>query len=137
MENLSRTKKILYSAIAVFVIVGVYFLTPPTQIKRTLFPLIALLGVVFLVLGAMLTIKAKREKGKLKIFLMLTGISAMTPAIAAVLHNVFYALAMTFKSLNFLLQGLSTISFILALMVGPLVFIGGAISTIVILNKKP
>ena len=136
MENISKTKKILYGAIAVFIIVTVYFLTPPLAFKRSLFPLIAFLGLVFLILGSMLILIARKEKGKLKILLMVTGISAIAPALSAVLHNVFYGLAITFKNLSFLFEGLHTIFFIIALMIAPLVFAGGAISTLVLLNKK-
>ncbi len=136
MENLARTKKILYWAIGIFVVVAIYFLTPPAEFKRTLFPLVAILGVIFLVLGAMLTAIARKEKGKLKILLMLTGISAMTPALAAVLHNVFYALSKYFPGLEILLNALGTVAFILALMVAPLIFVGGSLSLIAIFNKK-
>lgn len=137
MENISKTKKTLYSAIAIFVIVAAYFLTPMMEIKRTLFPLIALLGLAFLILGAMITAIARKEKGKFKILLMVTGISAMLPALASILHNFFYALSIYFQNLKALLNILGTISFVIALMIAPLVFIGGAISTLVLLNKKP
>ncbi|MCK5583048.1 MAG: hypothetical protein KAI33_04625, partial [Elusimicrobiales bacterium] len=101
------------------------------------FPLIALLGIAFLVLGAMLTNIARKETGKLKIFLMMTGISAMIPALSSVLHNLLYALSMYFQNFKSLLSLLGSISFIIALIIAPLVFIVGAIGTIVLLNNKP
>ena len=136
MENISKTKKILYWAIGIFVFVAAYFLTPMAEFKRTIFPLIALLGIAFLALGAMLTNIARKETGKLKIFLMMTGISAMIPALSSVLHNLLYALSMYFQNFKSLLSLLGSISFIIALIIAPLVFIVGAIGTIVLLNKK-
>ncbi len=137
MENISKTKKILYSAIVVFILAAVYFLTPPAAFKRTIFPLIALLGLIFFICGAILTAQGRKYSGKLKVLLMITGISAMSPALSAVLHNLFYGLAITFPSLDSLFKGLHSIFFVISLMIAPLVFIGGAINTIAILNKKP
>jgi hypothetical protein len=84
----------------------------------------------------MITAIARKEKGKLKIILMVTGISAMTPALSAVLHNLFYALAKIFTGFSFLFETLNVIFFVLALMIAPLIYVGSAIGTIALLNKK-
>ena len=136
MATKSKIRKILYSLIAVFIITAAYFFMPLTKITSALFPLIAVFGLIFLILGGMLTWIARNEKGKLKIFLMVTGISAMAPALSAILHNLFYVLAMNFKNLIFLFEKLHAIFFITALIIAPLVFISGAISSIVLLNKR-
>ena len=137
MKNKSRLKKIFYSLITVFILLLVCFIIPfPSPIKRTFFPLIAILGLIFLILGIILTLIARKEKGKLKVFLMLTGISAIAPLICSILHNVFYALAIAFENLKFLFEILHVSSFIISIIIAPIIFIIGAIGSIILFNSK-
>jgi len=84
-------------------------------------PVFALLGVALLVL----TIKAKAG-GMLKKFLLLTGGSAVGLLIFAILHNVVSALFNTEEPAFF----------ILAIIVCPIVFLVGAVGTIVLAIKS-
>jgi len=137
MKNKLVLKRILCSLITIFVLLLIYFLTPfPSSIKRTLFPLVAILGLLFLILGIALTLIARKEKGKPRLFLMLTGISATTPFVFTILHNLFYGLAMIFENLKFLFEALSAISFIIAIIVAPIVFIVGVVGSKIFLKRS-
>lgn len=137
MKNKSLLKTILYSLIAVFILLLVLFLTPfPSPIKRIFFPLIAILGFVFLALGIVLTVIARKEKGKLKLFLMLTGISAIAPLVSSILHNLFYALAIAFENLKYLFEILHATFFIISVIIAPITFIIGIAGSIIFLNNK-
>lgn len=125
--------KIVYILIAIFILLIVYFGTPFQQ-KRVLFPLVAVLGLLFLILGIVLlvlTLKSK-IKGKLKLFLILTGASAILPLPAAILHNVVYGLMVLFGSTA---QD-EAFFFILALIVAPILFLIGAIGSIILTRKR-
>ena len=137
MKNKSLLKKIVYSLIIIFVLLLIYFL-PFFDLsdKRFFFPIVAILGLLFLILGAVLVFMSRKEKGKLKIALMTTGLSATAPLIFSILHNFFYALAIIFEGLKFLFEALHAISFIIALLIAPLVFIIGAIISLILLKGK-
>ncbi len=132
--------KILYLLIAVFILILAYFLIPFSQsLKRFLFPVVAVLGLLFLILGVVLiviTIKAK-IKGKLKVFLILTGISAIVPLPAAILHNVVYGLMIVlFGEGVWAGGGDEAFFFILALLVAPILFLISAIGSLILRKKK-
>ncbi|MEE8131682.1 MAG: hypothetical protein V3T98_01430 [Candidatus Paceibacterota bacterium] len=140
MENKSRLEKTFRYLIIIFIIILVYFLipyspSPLNYIKSVLFPLIAILGLVFLILGVKLTFIARKEKGKLKLFLMLTGISAVAPLPFAILHNLFYGLAIIFENFKHLFEALHVASFIIAIVIAPIIFIVGAVGSIFFFKK--
>ena len=128
-------KAIIYSLIGIFILLLVYFVVPfEHSLRQKSFPIVAILGLLFLILGIVLIILSRKEKGKLKVFLILTGISAIAPFIFTILHNFFYGLAITFENLNFLFEPLHVISFIISLFVAPILFIVGLIGSIILLK---
>jgi uncharacterized membrane protein len=132
MKNKSRLKTTFYSLVIIFIILLPFFLIPiPRSIKL---PLIAILGLAFLIQGIRLTLIARKEKGKLKLFLMLTGISAIAPLIFAILHNLFYGLTITFENLKYLFEPLQVTFFILAIIIAPIIFIVGVVGSIIFFN---
>ena len=134
MQLKPHTKTTLYLLIIIFILILIFFLIPNDE-KYNLFPIVASLGLFFLILGIVLIIQAKQASGKLKIFLKLTGLSAIGPFIFSILHNLFYALAMNFNSLKLLFEILHVASFIIAVIITPLGFIISAIASIVLLKK--
>jgi len=137
MKNKSPLKKIFYSLIIIFILLLIYFIMPfSSDIKRSLFPLVAILGVIFLTLGVILTFFARKEKGKLKIFLILTGISAIAPFVGTILHNLFYGLAITFENFKFLFEALHITFFIISIIIAPIVFLIGIVGSMLFLKKS-
>ncbi|MFH1429413.1 MAG: hypothetical protein ABIH39_06685 [Candidatus Margulisiibacteriota bacterium] len=119
MKNILKPKPVLYSLITVFILLLIYFLALPFFMpdSRTLFPLVAILGLVFFILGILLMVTAKNEQGKRKLFLMLTGLGATAPLAGSILHNLFYAFSIAFtgdsvkKFVDFQLTGIRRKSF--------------------------
>jgi len=130
-----KIKPILYSLTVIFILIILYFII--SFEKRIFFLILAILGLLFLALGVALVILGRREKGKLRIFLILTGISAISPFVFSILHNFFYALAIIFTTLSPLFEALHVISFIISLIVAPILFIIFLIGSIILLNKNP
>jgi hypothetical protein len=137
VKNKTRLKGILLALIVIFILLMAYFIASvSSDLTRTLFQIIAVLGLTFLILGALLTYMARKEKGALKIFLQLTGISAIAPFAGSILHNLFYALSVTFESLKYPLEVLHVSFFIISLIVAPITFIIGAIGSVILLKKN-
>jgi uncharacterized membrane protein HdeD (DUF308 family) len=114
-------KNILYVMLAIFVLLILYFAIPFFHdMKRGFFLVIAVLGLAFMVLGILLMVFAvkSRPDKKLKVFLILTGASAIGPLAGSILEFLHAAF------------------FILALLVSPVVFLVGAVGSIVMLLKK-
>ena len=132
----------LSALIVIFVLIVCYFAIPsPVPLKQAIFPYVAILGLLFLILGIALivmTIKIK-VKGALKWLLLTTGIFAICPFVFAILHNFFYALGIFFGHimvLKYLFEFLHTASFIIALLVSPIGFLVGVVGSIVIFVRK-
>ncbi|MBU2472490.1 hypothetical protein KKE74_00475 [Patescibacteria group bacterium] len=137
---MKKIKTIFYSLILIFIAIAIYFLTPfAYEIKNTLFPFIAVLGFIFFLLGILLiyyTIKLKIE-GKLKWFLILTGIPPIIALVGVILHNLVYGLMIYIFGQGFWGQrGDEAFFFILALFVCPIIFIVGAIGSIIMFKKN-
>jgi len=128
----------LYSLIVIFILIlSFIFLFPDTgDLKNKLFPFVGLLALLFLVLGIVLIRIAKEKKGKLKIYLMLTSISAVIPLIATILHNLFYGLAITFENFKQVFDILSATFFMISIIVVPVVFIVGVVGSLIILKRE-
>lgn len=96
---------------------------------------------VFSLLGLALLVLTLKEKvgGKLKKFLLLTGASATGFFVFVFLHNAFYALA-TITShiivLNYSMEALHMVFFVIAIPVCPLGFLVGLVGTIVLLIRQ-
>lgn len=130
-------KKLIYSQIIVFVLIISYFLVSfKYDITRPFFLILAILGITFLILGTILIIKARKEKGKLKFFLTLTGISAISPFLGSILHNFFYGLSIVFGNLKLFFEVLHTTFFIISLLIAPILFIIGVTGSIIIFSRK-
>ncbi len=98
------------------------------------FATLSVLGVILI----FLTIK-KKVKGKLKGFLLLTGISSPGFFMSVLLHNFLYALAEITKQINLLsrlFEVLHVIFFIIAVIVCPIGFLVGIIGSLLLINKK-
>jgi len=135
-------RKIFYVLMGIFVLLVSYFLAWfPDEIKRALFPFVAILAAIFFVLGGVLiflTLKLKTEK-KLKMFLILTGASAVGFLLGVVLHNFFYGLGMVtghIITLKYITGALHVTFFIIAIFVCPIVFLIGAVGSMLMLIKK-
>ena len=136
---IKKIKSILYSLIGIFVLLLIYFAVPfEDLIKQNIFPILAILGLLFLILGIALIILSRKEKGKIKTFLLLTGISAVSPLIFSVLHNLFYALAILFENIiviKYIMEILHVTSFLIAMWVSPIGFLIGVIGSLILLKK--
>jgi ABC-type Mn2+/Zn2+ transport system permease subunit len=138
-KNLNKIKGAFYSLVGIFILLLGYFIIPFSQeYKRALFPVVAVLGMIFFVLGGILiylTIKSKIEK-KLKIFLLLTGGSSVGFLLSILLHNLVYGLMTYLFGEGFWNGGDEAFFFIIGLFVCPIVFLVGVIGSFILLNKK-
>jgi len=141
-KNQKKLKVVFWLLLGIFIVLVSYFAIPfPDHIIRTTFLIVGVLGLIFLLLGItliFLTIKQK-IKGKLKIFLILVGVSAISPLVFSILHNLFYALAIIGKNIpiiKYIMEILHVASFIIALVVSPIGFLVGAIGVIVLFIRK-
>ena len=128
---------VFYALTAVFIFLLCQFFIPGFNevLKGTVFlaPMIifALLG------GALLFLTLKKKvKKPLKTYLMLTGASSAGFFVFVFLHNFFYALGIIFENLSFLFEILHATSFIISVVVAPVLFIAGVIGVFWIDYKK-
>jgi hypothetical protein len=116
-----------------------FFVPPVTEFIQG--PIFLLPFIIFSLLGATLLflVTKSKIKGKHRKLLILTGVSAVGFFIGILLHNFLYALAVVSGHiiiLKYLFEFLHVVFFIVAVVVCPLGFAIGVISTIVILIKK-
>lgn len=128
---------VFYILITLFVFIACYSLLPiPFYSRKSLFPFIAILALVFFILGGVLiylTLKNKFKKD-LKVFLLVTGISASSFLVGLLLHNFLYALGVYFNHISILkysLEFLHITFFIIAVFVSPAGFLVGSIGSII------
>jgi len=131
---------IFYLLAAVFVsAISIIFIPAFRGIVSGTFMIIS--GVILVILGSVLigiTLVQKVE-GKLKKFLILTGVSAAGFFIFALLHNIFYALAQVSGHiiiLSYLMKAFEVIFFLITIFACPIGFVIGVIGTLVMFNKK-
>ena len=137
MKKKFSPKALLYSLIILFFIIVAYFIAQSFfDVSRPFFFVLAALGIIFMFFGGALVFLARKEKGALRIFLMITGISAICPFVFSILHNVFYALGIIFENSSLLFEILHAGSFIIALIISPIIFFVGAIASIILLKRK-
>jgi len=109
--------------------------------KRSLFSVVVILAIIFFLLGAALVYlswESKLEK-KLKVFLILTGASAIGFPVFVILHNFFYALGVLAGNivvLKSIMEFLHAAFFLIGLIGCPIGFLIGAIGSIVKFNRK-
>lgn len=144
LVTMSQKKTVLtvifYALIGVFVsAISIIFIPVFKGFVSGTFMIIS--GVILVILGSILiglTLVQKVE-GKLKKFLMLTGVSATGFFIFALLHNIFYALEQItgrIAILSYPMKAFEVIFFLIAIFACPIGFLIGVIGTIIMFNKK-
>lgn len=144
LVTMSQKKTVLtvifYALIGVFVsAISIIFIPVFKGFVSGTFMIIS--GVILVILGSILiglTLVQKVE-GKLKKFLMLTGVSATGFFIFALLHNIFYALEQItgrIAILSYPMKAFEVIFFLIAIFACPIGFLVGIIGTIIMFNKK-
>lgn len=142
--NKIKLKFTLWSLIAVFIliIIEMFTLGMDTGIIRTItIYSMFILWFLFFSLGIILVVLTYKSKvkGKLRIYLLLTGISSLMFPIGAVLHNVFYALATIFENiiiLRYLMNFLDGLFFLIAVPISQILFLVGIIGSIIMFKKE-
>ena len=135
-------KAVFGALVGIFVVIVAIIVIPfPVSIRRRLFLSMAILSIVYFLLGLALILltRKKKVKAKLKKYLMLTGICASGFLAGSVLHNLFYALAIItsrFVLLKHLMEILHTAFFLLATIICPIGFLIGTIGSIVLFIRK-
>jgi len=139
-KNQKIVERIFWSLVFVSIVIASQFFI--SAIGELVSGLIFLLpSAVFSLLGVALiifTVK-KKVKGKLKVFLMLTGISSVGFFVCILLHNFLYALSILSSQivvLKYLFEILHVAFFIVGTLGCPIVFLVGIIGSIVLLVKK-
>lgn len=122
------------------VLVGQFFI-PVVREFFAGFLLFLLPSIIFSLVGVALIVSTVKEKvkGLLKIFLLLTGSSAIGFFVAILLHNLFYALGIIIShvpALYYLMQAVHVTFFFIATLVCPIGFIIGAVGSIFLGIKK-
>jgi len=141
-RNREHILHIISTQIVIFIVmVSCFILLNHWDFKREFFLFIAVLALVFLLLGITLIILTLKQKikGRLKMFLILTGVSTICPLIFSILHNLFYALAIITSHiivLGYLMELLDAVSFFISLIIAPVGFLVGVIGSLVLLAKK-
>jgi hypothetical protein len=130
---------------AVFYVLVVLFAVIVASIARIFvnvpFAVTVVLAIVFGLLGLVLVVLSARLPGTRiqKIFLILTGGSAASMPIFAVLHNVVYGLLIALFGEGFWERhgsgGDEPVFFVLAILVCPALFLIGTVASIVLLVK--
>ena len=131
-------KKIFWTLVIIFIIIVGYFAID-FELKRVLFPYLAGLGLIFLILGGLLIYYTKKAKikGKLKWYLILTGGAPIVAFISVILHNLVYGLMIYFFGEEVWgAGGDEAFFFILAFIVCPIAFLVGIIRSIILMQKK-
>lgn len=140
-EPLFTPKLIFYSLMGIFIVLASYLVFPlPVSIKHAVFPFIAILAILFSLLGvALIYVTVKLNiKGKLKRYLILTGASASGIPISAILHNLIYGLFIYFFGNNFwdrIRLKDEPIFFFLAIIVFPILLLIGMTGSVVMFVK--
>lgn len=138
--DLTMSKAIFFALIGAFgVILGILFAPPVRELFKG-FLFLAILAV-FSLLGLALIFLTLKEKvkGRLKKFLLLTGISSVGFFVSIVLHNILYALFIYLFGQDFWERtglGDEPFFFFLAIILCPIGFLVGVIGSMVLFIKK-
>ena len=137
-DNFRGIRTILLLLILVFLLIIVFFIAIQLS-RRTLLVLVAL-GITFSLLGITLIVKTIKQvtKKRLRIALLITGSSAISPFVFTILHNLFYALTILSSNiliLKFVFEFLHVTSFLIATIISPILFLISVIISLVLLKK--
>ncbi len=121
-----------------FLILGMFFVPPIRNLVREI---LLSIFIIFSLLGALLIFLVLKQEieGKLKKFLMLTGMSALGTFIAIFLHNAFYALGVLTENiivLHYFMEAIHVFFFLVAIFVCPIGFIAGVLGVFFNFFKK-
>ena len=139
-KNQKTTEVIFWALVLVSILIIIQFFVPViTDLVSG--PIFLLPIAVFCLLGIALIIFTVKEKvkGKLKVFLMLTGISSAGFFICIVLHNLLYALGIISSQivvLKYLFEILHVTFFLIATLGCPVGFLVGVVGSIVVIVKR-
>jgi len=132
-----KIKTVIKLQLLTFILLVICFLVLIYDfLNKGAFLILAVLGLLFFALGVVLVFLSRKEKGRLKLFLLLAGFSAISPFLFSILHNLFYAMAMSFENLKFLFEILHVGSFIISLLIAPILFIFGIVGSILFLKSS-
>lgn len=127
---------IIFLAILSFFVISIF-----KEMEQILFFYMLILSGIFFLIGLLLlilTIKFKIKK-PLRKFLLAIGISSTGFLIGVILHNFYYALHIATSQtpmLNYSAEILHVAFFLFATIICPILFLIGAIGTIIILKRK-
>ena len=130
---------IFWALLGVFiVIVSVFFIPVFRDLLRGSLLVFSPFIVFFLLGGALIFFTVKEKVGGMlkKVFLLLTGASAVGFLLFIILHNAVYALFIHFFGAEFWNGRDEPFFFIMAIIVCPLGFLVGAVGSIVLAIKK-
>ena len=132
---------IFWASIGVFVVIAIGFLIPVVRELIMGLRFITISGAVFLLLGVALIVLTVKEKveGMLKKFLILTGASSAGFFVSVSLHNAIYGLFIHFFGADFwdrIGLGDEPVFFFMAILVCPIVFLVGAVGSLVLAIKR-
>jgi len=137
-------KAVFYTLIVIFILIILEMFTLGMEIgiirTITIYSMF-ILWFLFFSLGIILVVLTYKSKvkGKLKIYLLLTGISSLMFPIGAVLHNVFYAFAIMLENiiiLKYLMNILEVIFFLMSVPISPILFLIGIIGSMILFRKE-
>ncbi len=137
-KNKKQLLNILIALVVSFVgLIGYIFLANALDVvqKISFLSVLFSVGGLVTILGIALTVLTFKQKvtGKLKIYLLLTGLSSAGFLLCTVLHNLLdAATTLTLPALFGFLAGLF---FLLAIPVAPIFFLVGIIGSFVLLRK--
>jgi len=103
-----------------------------------LFFISAIIALILSVLGGILTrsaFKLSKKEKKLRCVLTIAGISALSILTFSVLHNIFYALAIVFSKFSMVFEILEVSSFLISVLIAPIIFPITAIYGLILLKK--
>lgn len=133
------SKTIFFVLIGIFILLLSYFIFLPVSFKQSFFLFAAILSFIFFILGVALIVYALKLKilYKLRLFLVLTGVSASGFLVSVLLHNLLYALSTIthFLVLKYLFEVFHIAFFISAIFICPLGFLTGIIGSIILFRK--
>ena len=141
-NTLFIAKVTLCVMLAFFAVIVSYIAIPGFfAVKRAVFPAVVLSALAFFLLGLLLIFLALKlkERGKMKKSLILTGASASGVFVSAILHNLIYGLLIHLFGTDVWDRiGLpdEPLFFLLAIFVCPILFLIGAVSSIVLFAKR-
>ena len=130
---------IFWALVGVFIVIACQFLIPVFRDLMMGSLLFFSPFIVFFLLGAALIFFTVKEKvgGMLKkVFLLLTGASAVGFLLFIILHNAIYGLFIYFFGAEFWNGGDEPVFFIMAIFVCPIGFLVGAVGSIVLALKR-